>query len=124
MLIRPLIEQDRPLIEGWIAAEPDHKNNTFEWYQAPGSKTVIYEDSEGPVFTVRYSSALRTDMEFNPEASKERVRAMFKEVVPEAAKQAKAQGFSEIVFQSVSKRLIVFLRAFGFKTCPDYRKIL
>lgn len=122
-LIRPVTNDDREMLETWIASEPTHENNDFEFYQAPKTKTVVYEDSEGPVFVARFSSALRIDMDFNPEASKERIRAMIASEFPGVARNAKEQGFSEIVFDSVSKTLIAFLRAFGFKSCPDYRKV-
>jgi hypothetical protein len=112
------------MLEEWIAGEPSNKENTFEFYRAPKTKTMIYEDENGPVFAVRYSSALRTDMEFNPQADPERIRAMFREVVPDAAKAAQEQGFCEIVYESSSPKLIAFLRRLGFKTCPDYRKVL
>jgi len=131
MLIRPISPEDKPLIEQWIAGEPDHKDNTFEFYLPeikgeikPKIKSVIYEDSEGPIFAVRYSSALRIDIEFSNTANKERIRTVLKEGFPDVARQAKEQGFSEIVFNSISKTLIAFLRAFGFGTSPDYRKIL
>lgn len=124
MIIRPLTPEDLPLIESWIAAEPEHQNNTFEFYGQPNCKSVVYEDSQGPVFAIRYSSALRVDMEFPPDIDKERIRKMFQEGFPDVARSAKEQKFSEIVFNSVSKKLIGFLRAFGFEDCPDYRKTL
>ena len=123
-LIRPIAEADRPLIESWIRAEPDHANNTFEFYGQPGAKTVIYEDEEGPVVAVRYSSALRIDMEFANIANRERIRAVMTGEIPGVFQQAKQQGFSEIVFTSVSQKLIGFLREFGFDSCPDYRKAI
>ena len=123
-IIRLLLSEDRPLIEEWIAAEPDHQSNTFEFYEQPKTKAVIYEDEEGPVFAVRYSSALRIDIEFSNTANKERIRTMLKDGFPDVAKQAKEQGFSEIVFSSLSKTLIAFCRAFGFTSNPDYRKVL
>jgi hypothetical protein len=123
-IIRPVTTEDRPMLESWIAAEPTHPDNTFEFYQSPKSKTVVYEDAEGPVFVARFSSALRVDMDFNPDASPERIRTMFAGELPSVARQAKDQGFSEVVFESFSKKLIAFLRAFGFRSCPDYRKTL
>src|SRR5579864_5395949 len=115
-IIRPVTTEDRPMLESWIAAEPDHANNTFEFYEQPKTKSVVYEDELGPVFVARFSSALRIDMEFSNSASKERIRKVLKEGFPEVAKQARDQGFSEIVFSSISKTLIAFCRAFGFRS--------
>lgn len=124
MNIRPIEESDRPLLTEWIAQEPDHKTNSFEFYQEPGSKTVIYEDDFGPVLAVRYSSALRIDIDFSPTADKDRIREILKHGFPDVAVQAKQQGFKEIVFSSVSKPLIAFCRLLGFSASPDYRKVL
>jgi len=123
MIIRTLTENDKPLLAEWIAAEPDHKYSTPEFYFEPQTKAVIYEDESGPVFAVRYSSALRIDIEFSPTAGKDRIREALKTGFPDVAATAQAQGFKEMVFNSVSKTLIAFTRLFGFRTCPDYRKV-
>lgn len=122
MTERILEEKDKPWLAEWIAAEPDHRDNSAEFYFQPKTKSIVYEDEQGPVFVVRYSTAVRVDTEFNPTAEKERIRAMLTSVVPEVAKTAKAQGFSELVFTSVSKRLIAFCRLLGFKAVSDFRR--
>jgi len=123
MINRNLTEEDKTLLADWIAKEPDHKH-TPEFYFEPGSKTIMYQDEQGPVFAVKYSSALRVDVEFNPEAEKDRIREALKIVVPDVAAQAKDQKFKEIVFTSVSKPLIAFCRLLGFSAIPDYRKVI
>lgn len=123
MLIRPLTTEDKPLIEQWIAGEPAHADNTFEFYASPKARTVIYEQAS-PVFAVRYSSALRVDIEFNPEASREDIRASFQEGFPDVVRQAREQGFSEIVFESTSPKLIAFCKTLGYKESPGFRKSL
>lgn len=111
------------MLEQWISSEPAHQNNIFEWYQA--GKTMVFEDDLGPVFVARFAPVIRIDMEFPPDIDKERIRAMLTSEFPGVARGAKEQGFKELVFNSVSKSLIAFCRAFGFEPCPDeFRKEL
>lgn len=124
MYERILEEKDRSWLAEWISAEPTHQENSPEFYFQPKTKSIVYEDEQGPVFVVRYSTAVRVDTEFNPTANKERIRTMLKEVVPEVASNAQAQGFLELIFTSTSKSLIAFCRLLGFKAVPDYRKFL
>jgi hypothetical protein len=124
MIIRTLTENDEDMLSEWIAAEPDHAGNTVAFYSTPGTKSVLYSDEEGPVCVVRYSSSLRLDMEFNPTVSKDRIKEAMKSQLPEIAEQAKSQGFSELVFDSIAQPLIKFCEKLGFSTCPDYRRLL
>lgn len=124
MKIRTVDEKDTEMLAEWIAAEPDHADNTPAFYSTPGTKSVLYSDEEGPICVVRYSPVLRLDMEFNPAVSKERIKEAMKSQLPEIVGQAKSQGFSEIVFDSVAKPLIKFCERLGFIACPDYRRLL
>jgi hypothetical protein len=122
MILRTLDENDKALLAEWIAAEPDHSNSTPDFYYTPGTKTILYSDEQGPVCVVRYSSSLRLDIDFSPTAGKDRIKKMLSANLPEVVNQAKAQGFSELVFDSTSKALIRFCEKLGFTVCPDYRK--
>lgn len=124
MTIRNVEEKDKPMLAEWISKEHDHSETKPEFYFEPKTKSVVYEDELGPVFAVRYSSSLRLDMEFNPDADKQRIRDLMKSGFPDVIQQAAAQGFKEIVFSSLSKRLIAFCRMLGFSSSPDYRKSL
>ena len=123
MIIRPVTDDDREMIAGWIANEPAHKASSPDYYFEPGTKSVIYEDTEGPVFVVRYSSALRVDIDF-ANVEKERIRQALKNEFPAVAEQARSQGFKHIVFDSVSKTLVAFCRLMGFRAMPDYQRSL
>lgn len=124
MIIRNLNESDKETLAKWIAAEPDHTLNTPDWYFENGSKSVMYEDENGPVFAVKYSPALRVDIEFSNDAGRDRIREMLKSGFPDVARQAAQQGFKELVFSSRSKTLIAFCRALGFSASPDFRRVL
>jgi hypothetical protein len=124
MIIRSLEDKDTELLQYWISKEPEHAINTPEFYNESGTKSTMYEDVEGPVFCVKYTPAIIVDIEFNPDASKQRIRDAMVSGFPEVAAQAKQQGFKQLIFSSVSKSLIAFCRAFGFEATPDYRKVL
>lgn len=124
MIIRTLESEDDKTLLRWIEAEPSHTNNTPEFYHEGGTKSVMYEDEEGEVFCVKYTPAIVIDMEFNPDADRRRIGKALKEGFPEVAAQVKAQGFKQLIFNSVSQSLIAFCRAFGFEANPDYRKAL
>ena len=125
ILMKPVSEQDRSEVESWIAAEPTHANNTFEFYQQANTRSLLYSDEEGPVLVVKFTPSLVMDAEFNPRASGKRIAAIMSEGFPELERQAKEQGFRSIVYESVSEKLIKFCEKYmGFKPSPSYRKAL
>lgn len=124
MLIRPLSLADKPMLESWIAAEPAHSDNTLEWYQETGTKSVIYADDLGEVLAVKFTPCLRTDVDFSSTASPMRIAKALMYMIPEMGKQAKQQGFKEFVFESLSDKLAAFCERLGFKKSPDWRKAL
>jgi hypothetical protein len=121
MSSRLVTEGDRAMLESWIQAEPSHPNNTPDFYVNPpkGIATCIYEDGNGPVIAARYTPILRIDFDFNPDASPERVKALMQAEFPNVVKQAKAQGFSELLFESTSAPLIAFCKKLGYVAGPD-----
>jgi hypothetical protein len=123
LIIRPVTDNDREMIAGWIAKEPSHSESSPDFYFEPGTKSVVYEDTEGPVFIVRYSSALVVDMDF-ADVEKERIRQALTNEFPPVAAQAKEQGFKHVFFDSVSTPLIRFCERMGFCSSPTYRKDL
>jgi hypothetical protein len=124
MSIRNLTPEDRPQIESWIAAEPEHSNNTFEWYSESGAKTVVYEDADGQVLVAKFTPCLRVDIDFNPDAGPSRIGKAIADGLKQTAEQARNQGFKEFVFESLSPKLSAFCERLGYKKCPDYRKAL
>jgi len=120
MSTRLVTEGDRATLESWIQAEPSHPHNTSDYYINPpkGIATCVYEDSEA-VIVARYTPILRIDFDFNPDASPERVKALMQAEFPNVVKQAKAQGFSELLFESTNAPLIGFCKKLGYVAGPD-----
>lgn len=124
MTLRPLTPEDKPIIESWIAVEAHHPNNTFEWYAEPGTKSVVYEDSDGQVLVAKFTPCLRVDIDFCPTASPSRIAKALAKGLAQTAEQARTQGFKEFVFDSLSEKLTMFCERLGFRKSPDYRKTL
>ncbi len=124
MSIRPLSETDRPQVESWIQAEPEHASNTFDWYTGDGAKSVIYEDSDGQVLVAKFTPCLRVDIDFNPTASASRIGRAVASGLKETAESARQQGFKEFVFESRSPKLIAFCKALGYEESPGFRKVI
>lgn len=123
-MIRLLNENDRPLVEEWVAGEPTHGNNTFAWYSEPGARTVVVEDEAGPVIVAKFTPILQMDTDFLPAAEPKRVAKAILEGLLEMEKQAKDQGFKQISFESESPKLIEFCRKLGYRASPGFRKVL
>ena len=123
-MIRLLNDTDRPMVEDWVRAEPTHGNNTFAWYSESGARTVVVEDEAGPVIVAKFTPILQMDTDFLPEADPKRVARAIIEGLTEIEKQAKAQGFRGISFESVAEKLISFCRKLGYRASPGYRKVL
>jgi hypothetical protein len=121
-MIRNLAPEDRPQIEAWIAAEPTHASNTFDWYSEARTSAVVFEDSNGQVLVAKFTPCLRVDIDFNPEAGPSRVGKALVEGLAETATNARNQGFKEFVFESRSPKLTSFCERLGYSESPDYRK--
>lgn len=123
-MIRPLTPEDKPMLESWIASEPEHKNNTWDWYNEAGAKSVVFEDAEGAVLVAKFTPSLKIDIDFLPEGSPKRIAGALSSGLAEMGSQAKQQGFKQVSFDSVSDKLRAFCERLGFVESPEMRKIL
>lgn len=118
--IRPLTEADRPLLEQWIATDPHHQNGEIsaDFFYAPDTNALVYEDEHGIVFVARFARTLRIHMQFSPD--EKRNAAVMLEGFPILEFNAKEAGFKELIFDSMFRPLIVFCkRKLGFRASPD-----
>ena len=123
-MIRNLLPEDRPQIESWIASEPLHQSNTWDWYNETGTKSVVFEDDAGNVLVAKFTPCLKIDVDFSPEADSKRVaRALF-EGLADMGSQAKQQGFKAVHFDSTVGKLRAFCEKLGFVPSPELRKTL
>jgi hypothetical protein len=123
MLVRNLVPEDKSFVEKVIAGEPTHTANTWDWYNQPGTKSVVVADEEGAVLVAKFTPVLRMDTDFSA-SSPERIKAAIVDGLADMEKQARAQGFHEIVFESESPKLIAFCKTLGYEKSPSYRKVI
>jgi hypothetical protein len=123
-MIRSLLPEDKPMVESWIAGEPTHASNTFDWYSEAGTKSVVFEDEAGSVLVAKFTPCLKIDIDFDPAAEPRRVARALTEGLADMGEQAKAQGFKQVSFDSVSDKLIAFCERLGFVKSPELRKVL
>lgn len=119
---RKTSNQDASLIKDWIAADPNHQGITETSFflsseNSSDAKTFLYvvEDEQGPIFFVRGENCLRLHIQFAPNQRRRTARAI-SEFASVMAKGAKKLGYSELIFESVFRPLIRFLRKRGFKS--------
>jgi hypothetical protein len=123
MLVRELLPEDKPFVEKCVAGEPTHTANTWDWYNQPGTKSVVVEDEAGPILVAKFTPVLRMDTDFSA-TSPDRIKTAIVGGLADMEKQARAQGFHEIVFESRSPGLIAFCKKLGYVESPSYRKSL
>jgi len=116
---RPTNEQDRALIAEWIEADPDHKGrcNADFWLSHDKAEQFAVEDEQGTVFFVRSEDLLRLHIQFSPD--RKRTAKAIDEFTPMIAEQAGRERYKQLIFESVFKPLIRFLKKRGFHSSPD-----
>ena len=118
MNLRKLTDDDRPLIDARIQADPFHAGKgDSSFFFEPYSESFAVSDSEGDVMHVRISRALRVNAVFSGD------RKRNAEVMPVLAKalgqMAEDAGFKEIVWTSENAALRKFGTTIGFDEVPD-----
>lgn len=113
---RFLEEYDFPLLEMSLADDEFHQDTKPDFFTAPGTLTKVYETDDKVTCFVRGSVALRLDIQWtNNKDGKTNMRVML-ECFPQLVEQAKAQGFTEITFQSDNELLRRFcIKRLGFR---------
>jgi hypothetical protein len=123
-MIRNLVPEDRPMVDAWVAGEPLHPNNTFEFYTEAGTKSVVFEDEAGAVLVAKFTPCLKIDIDFLPEAEPRRIARALAEGLQDMGEQAKQQGFKQVSFDSTVEELRAFCERLGFVPSPELRKVL
>lgn len=124
--IRALFDdgEDRARLEEWIAGDDDHRRKHLnpDFFYAPNTLGLCFEDSWGPVFYVRMDpeagSLVRVHIQFESGQTLRTARtlAMGFAVFLDRVRQTSAK---KLVFDSVSGRLRSFcINRFGFHVIP------
>ena len=124
------IEDDKPQIAEWIAADPHHANQYEADYWLTGNDCFLaccLDDESGPVMYIRFDredgDILRLRTQFAPEdqVSKERTGKAILEAIPGfIAGVQKEYGIKGIIFETENPALAGFMRKhFGFKSAGE-----
>lgn len=113
--VRNLTPKDRPMLEKWIADDPEHVGVSADFFYAPNTTGYVFEDEHGPVLILRASRCLRIDMQFQQNQA-ERTAKTLKWGCAWLEDKAKRAGFVEMAFESMFPPLMRFCtRHLGFK---------
>lgn len=126
IIARPISEDDRPWLELSLSDDKFHKDTDVDFFYEHGTVCNVYEDEAGPVLAVRGSKVLRLDIQFLANNNNRRNAHIMLHGFPQLAKQAKENGFKEIIFNSTSPELIAFCEKYlGFeKSGNELRRLL
>jgi|GEM_PF-2276416 len=124
--VREATEDDRKLLEEWIAADPDHAAKKvqpeFFYEKQPGVGCYLLCDAEGPIYFWKTSNVVRLDAQFGPSehsADKLRNRDALIEGMDWLARMCAAKGATEILFDSVVPLLRrLAIRQMGCEAMP------
>lgn len=119
----PVVE-DRPLLEQWIIADPDHSGIGMkpDFFFSGGSLSLVLADQHGPGLFIRVDpeapESVRLHIQFSPNYVKS--AKMLLRGWKEFAQGVWNSGVKRMVFESQSLTLTGFCtRVFGFKRVPD-----
>lgn len=121
MNIRQLNENDKFLLEKWIALDNDHagKTNVDFWLPQKHTASFATEDDMGAVFYVRGETCMRLHIQFPPETEKRRIIKVLLKFIPWIEEQARQKGYKQIIWESTSDSLIEFTKHFGYRVSPN-----
>jgi len=126
-------EADLPQLTEWVSKDEHHKDILKPDHFLPKidkegkfEKGIIYlkvEDEAGVAFYLRLSNVMRVEVQFPPDADPERTKIALKEAFAFVSLKAKAMGYKEMLFNSVSTHLIWFFKRLGFNPVKDHYKV-
>lgn len=120
-MIRKVSDSDRETVTKWLLKDEYHKHLTPEFFlvQEPNTELMCFHDERGPVLFVKLERALRVYIQFDHD-EKVRNAKMLVEGFPWLKQMAKSSGFRQVIFDSVSGKLVNFcMKRLGFRKSPD-----
>jgi len=103
-----------------LARDEHHQDTPVEFFTQPHTLTKVYEDEQGPICFARLSKSIRLDIQFMDNEDSKRNASVLIQGIGPLVEQAKADGYTEIVFTTNVKRLKDFcVKVFDFEVVPD-----
>lgn len=109
---RLMEDRDLPLLELSLSQDEHHVGTEPDFFIQPGTITKVYEDESGPVLFARASAVMRIDIQYVSNEDVERNKAVMLQEFPKLAARAKENGYSEIIFNTKSRALKLFVRRY------------
>lgn len=121
-------EQDEFPLGMSLAQDEHHYMTPIDFFKQEGTITKVYEDEQGPICFARVTKSLRIDIHFMDNDNRFSNARVLRESFPALVKQAKENGFTEIVFTTNVPALAQFCeKVFGYEVVADkyvLRKLL
>lgn len=123
---RWLEESDRRIINESLETDEYHKDTSTDFFYDKSAVCKVYEDENGPIMYVKGTKAIRLDIQFVSNNDFRRNRKALLDGFDRFVENAKAAGFSELIFCSNSPLLKDFCKKnFGFKeSSGEMRKFI
>jgi len=117
---RQITEADHEHLAKEIAHDPAHRDwMTTAFFHEPHTANNVFGDDQGPVLYLRAMSVMRLHIQFC-DVDKERIRRVLNTQFPLLKLRCKKLGYRQIIFDSVSKGLVLFCRRYlGFRPSRD-----
>ena len=123
VIFRQLTKEDQPLLADAIDNDAFHSGWLLtEFFYNPESLSVVLSDEIGPVLVVRMKPSVdHTVKIFIQFTQQDRIRTarVLREGFPTFRETLRKAGFTRIVFDSESPKLIRFVKQFGFQKIPN-----
>jgi hypothetical protein len=121
---RPINKSDFPRMEQEIRSDACHK----EWlksafFVAPNTQSIVFEDEETVIMFARLSSVLRLHVQFC-DVSKQKIARCLVTQFSDIVKRAKANGYSQIIFDTESPALAKFCQRYLGFTASGHEQVL
>ena len=117
---RVMTSQDTLALALSLARDEHHQDTPVEFFILPNTLTKVYEDEQGPICFARLSKSVRLDIQFMDNEDSKRNASVLIQGIGPLVEQAKADGYTEIVFTTNVARLKDFcVKVFKFEVVPD-----
>lgn len=121
MRARPLVGEDKETLQGTMDRNTWHPGQKAESYMANG-ETFVYGDV-APVTYLNYEKILRVRVQWYDEHDRDGNKAALVQMVEDAVKLARDNGYGEIIFQTDNPALAKYCGKLGFEESRgEYRR--
>ena len=117
---RPMVVEDRECLQAAMDKNRWHRGQKAESYMVNGV-TFVY--GEEPVTFLNYEKILRVRVQWCDEHDRESNKEALIQMVEDAVKLARDNGYGEVIFQTSNKALAKAAKCLGFEESQgEYRR--